>query len=1032
MNLTRTAPTVTVESDLSATTHRNLLLAADELLEARFNKRSWLVFTCAPQLELGDLCIFGTPSNLSVSGAAYSVAAETPPDPTSGDVLSTDTSTQVIWLSGYSDTITLNRRTVEYPPGAGAETWWVGTVKPQRFEPLRIADICVEDYTDPVTGLDTEFTFRSHWDKYGCIRIHNGNRTPLKVRWEDASQAPVQIPPYGIICGRRPNHDEPFQFDSSYLPLTLEDDPLTWVKEAPGQTAASMETLTGLVSAMSGWCRFHPVLDTDSTAIEKQFFKNATPTGTDMLWDWLWHKGKLLSVVLDRRDGTTTIQELEWRGLSSIPDATWNGIVSVDIDTVSFIRFWTEVTPPTGATEEEWEHDLIPITTNLTGGQILQLTPVNAILGPFAGGDSTTPYTDPLPLGRRRSNLTTVYSTKYGGATTSKLTHYLDLASGGSPDLDKTLNDYAPSMGGTGAWVKSFGAIGRWEESTSSATMGISEFPMDMLTRVNTSGAILSWLTARFTSYSTRRRFVAGSVRQYHAAGYDSGGSAIYDHHPQEEHIRGTPDGLGGPVGLVLQPVLRSKIAIEGAPWIRQSTDRGADVFIPGDLLHTVATNIQTPGWWATNRDRILAGTFEVEDQLISWRVPRLTDEWNALAAAINAVQEVHRADIRNLYRDPLPDDVNHPPWSYAGEHPFAVPADWICGRYDNDDDRLTDWGSTWGVDVQVGVPDVATLETIDRMWWSADRNADGEIVAFNQHNEAFFDLVDQLEIVNGYTFHDHKFWDKETSRLLFGGAGATDEYRYVTHTAAEAVFGPLGVFVPPPPAGERYDPVIELDASLNLLSSSFGSGTATSTSFVKYPAMTAYRHPNAAGTWLQVWHGAIAGIHEGFRIIDHVGSQRLRFWTRTGVGDPADEPWAVFERVVSTACVENNEASPRRKTCWNAAHDHASADFYFSIEDNAWRSGVEIHSIVPVLVIASPELWTDFAWDSPLDPTFSPPNSPGDQYTIYENPWTTGGLKHHEFAAGTITPQTLRDNAWNVHGAYHCQVLQRTGVLRA
>lgn len=195
---------------------------------------------------------------------------------------------------------------------------------------------------------------------------------------------------------------------------------------------------------------------------------------------------------------------------------------------------------------------------------------------------------------------------------------------------------------------------------------------------------------------------------------------------------------------------------------------------------------------------------------------------------------------------------------------------------------------------------------------------------------------------------------------------------------------------------------------------------------------MTAYRHPNSDGTWLQVWDGSIAGIREDFRIIDHVGSQRLRFWVRPGVSDPATEPWAVWERNVSTACLENGPASPRRKTCWTSSNFHGDADSYFGIEDNAWRSGVEIHSIVPVLVIASPELWTDFAWDSPLDPTFVPSHHPGEQYTIYENPWTTGGLKHMEFDAGTITPQTLRDEAWNVHGSYHCQVLQRTGVLRA
>jgi len=1036
MSLTRTAPTVGSGGNISAESHRELLLAMDELIGARFNNRSWLIFTCVPQLELGDVFIFGTPDNLSIGGAAYDPADETPPNPTSPDVVSTDTVTQVIWLTGYSDTLTLNRRTVDYDPGTGTETWFVGTVLPQRFEPLRIADICVEDYTDPVAGVNTTFTMRLHWDKYGCVRVHNGNRFTLTLAFEGGGQDDIEIPAYGIVTLRREIADYIFEQDSYYLPLTIGSDdetewsdPITWTKASDGQTAGSMEVLTDLVSGLSDWCRFAPVLDVDTTASEKAYFTGSDPVGTDYALDWLIHKGKLLSVVLDRRDGATTVQELTWNGLASVPDASWSGIVDFDVYLTAWLRFQSAVTPPSGAGPTEWEHDLIPISTNLTGGQILPLVPSSYLYGPLGGGDSAAPYTDPLPLGERASTATTVYSTKYGGTTAIRYSHYLDEPAVTSVDLDIDLETYAPDLGGTGAWVKCFGASGRWEETTTSATIGMSVFSTDLLARADTSGALLKWLTVRLGTYSPRFRFLAGEPRKYMAAGEESGGSAVYDYHPQEKDIYGTPDGQGGPVTVDLKTISTSQIAIEGAAWTRTATDRGADVFVPTDLLHVVAENIATPGWWATNRDRILAGTFEVEEQLMTWRPPRQTAQWNALANAMNAVQEVYRADIRYLHRDPLPDDINHPPWSYSGENPFAVPAGWVCGRYDDDDGRLDAWGVTWGITIQADVPDVATLEAIDRTWWGQDKNTAGEIVGLSQYLDSTYNVTDDLEVVNGYTFHFWKFWSKDASRHLFGGAGATDLYRWLHYDDAAAVFDLLGVAVPPPPAGERYDPVIETDSSVTQLTGTLGTGSVSFTTPINYVAQTAYRSPSSTGTWIQVWDGELSGIrYVGFRIIDSVTSQKMRIQLKPGLSGTED--WAVFEREASSACIGNWETSVRRKTVFNSAQTHSDSGAYFAIEDNVWRSGVEIYSTTPVLVIAAPELWTDFAWDSPIDATWS--ENPSEQYTIYENPWTTGGLRHAEFDAGTITPASLRTEGWNTHGAYHCQIVQRTGVLRA
>lgn len=1038
MSLTRTAPTVTASGEFSAESHRELLLAMDELIGARFNNRTWLVFTCVPQLELGDVFIFGTPDNLSIAGAAYDPADETPPNPTSPDVVSVDPVAQVIWITGYSDTLTLNRRTVDYDAGSGVETWFVGTVLPQRFEPLRIADICVEDYTDPVAGTNSVFTYRVHWDKYGCVRVHNGNRFTLTLTFEGGGQDDIEIPAYGIITLRRAIADYIFEQDSYYLPLTIGSDdeaewsdPITWTKASDGQTAGSMEVLTDLVSGLSGWCRFAPVLDVDSTAEEKPYFTGSDPVGTDYALDWLIHKGKLLSVVLDRRDGATTVQELTWNGLASVPDASWSGIVDFDVYLTAWLRFQSAVTPPAGAGPTEWEHDLIPISTNLTGGQILPLVPSAYLYGPIGGGDSAAPYTDPLPLGERLSTGTTVYSTKSGGTSATRSNHYLSEPAVTSVDLDIDLETYAPALGGTGAWVKCFGASGRWEKFSTSFTFGMSEFSTDLLATANTTGSLMEWLTVRLQTYSPRFRFLAGKARKYMTAGEDVGGAAVYDYHPQEADIYGTQDGQGGPVTVELQPISTSQIAIEGAAWTRTTTDRGSDVFVPNDLLHVVAENINTAGWWATNRDRILTGTFEVEEQLLTWRPPRQTAQWNALANSINAVQEVYRADIRHLHRDPLPTDVNHPPFSYSGENPFAVPAGWVCGRYDDDDNRLDDWGTTWGILILSDVPDVATLASIDRTWWGQDKNSSGEVIGLSQYIDSDYNVTDDLEVVNGYTFHYWKFWSKDVSRLLFGGAGATSTYRWLYYDSANAVFGPLGVFVPPPPAGERYDPVIETDSSVTQLTGTLGSGSGTSFTPINYVAQTAYRSPSSTGTWIQVWDGELSGIrYEGFRMTSEAGNQLLRIELRPGVSPSED--WVVYQRDVSTACEENNEASPRRKTCWaTSGTTHDQASFYFEIEDNAWRSGVEIHSATPVLVIAAPELYTRFTWDSPLDATYVVSESPDMQYTITEYPWTTGGLKHTEYGAGTITPATLIADGWNTHGAYHCQVVQRTGVLR-
>jgi len=1059
MSLTLTAPTLGANSTASASTHRNLLLAADELIAARFNERSFLVFSCNPQPELGDVVILGTPDNLSVSGTEYDPADEDPPDPSSGSVLSTDATTQVIWLTGYTDTVTLNRRTVDYDAGSGVETWWVGTIKPQRFEPLGLVDICIEDYTDPTAGNNTTFTHLIQWDKYGCVRIHNGNRHALTVKFEAGSQDDIVIPPYGIACLRRPDLDSIFAWDTFYLPLTLEGDPLTWVKPYLGNFSSSMELLTGLVEGMDDWCRFAPVIDCDSTSREQASFTGAAPTGSDKLWDWLFHKGKLLSVVLDRRDGSTVIEELQWNGIDSIPDATWSGIVDVDIDLVDTIRFTSAVTPPSGAGPTEWEHDLIPISTNVTGGVILQLQAGAATYLPGTGGNAASPYTGPLPLGTRSTSNSTVYTADSGGASKTLLIYGITEAATPAVFLADDLDDFAPSSGGTSSLVKCFGAIGRWQETSSTATHGMAELPADMLLTVDTIGSLLKWLTWRGVSISNRRRFLARYPREFiDPAGADVSGSAVYDSHPNDQDVLGTTDGDGGELGWEIQPISTSEIAIEGEAWTRTASVRGRELWVPADLLHFVAVNINTAGWWDTNRDRIVAGTFEVDESLIAWRIPRMIDEWNALANAMNAVQEVYRADIRHLHKDPLPGDYNHPPFSYVGEDPSAVPADWICGRFDTDD-ALVDWCALWGLSPELTLPDVPGFEALDEICWvrlsSDGSNPDNsQVNSFYQETRSVIAPSEDLEVVNGYTFSSWKAFTSRISRYFFGGAGSSTGYVYLTATEAASVFDALGVPVMPPPAGERFTPVMELDSGVTVVAGAYSPDpVGTSFTEIAYSAFQPYRLPESSGSWIRVWDGAMTGIQStGFRLLSSsiVGTSKRLLYDGSvdNNGTPFDTSddvlyQVVVERDTSTDCVQNGQMSPRDKTLLTSAAFSGTAEFPIDPDDSgywtglhsdsAWLSGIEIYSTTPCLVIAAPEPYTEFAWDSPFLNDFGDPQINSQFSTTTTSP-ASGGLNHAEFTAGDmpVTVDTLQANSWQVHAAYHCQVVQRTGVLRA
>lgn len=1039
MSLTRTAPTITAGADVSAADHRELLLAFDELLEARFSGKSWLVFDVNPQLPVDNVCVFGTPDNINAgSYSAYDPADEDPPDPAMGNVLSTDTATKVIWLTGYSDTTTLNRRTVNYDAGSGTETWWVGTTRPQRFEPLGVADIIVEDYTDPTAGNNTTFTYLAHWDKYGCIRIHNGNRHALTVNFAGATQDAEVIPPYGILCGRRTNHDQPFVFESSYIHLTQEGDPIRWHKwigeDFEGALfAGSFEFLDIQLRDLYQWCRINHELDNDSTSVEQGSFTGAAPTSSDKIWDWLWHPGKLLSVVLDKRDGTTTVTELEWAGVDSVPDATWSGHVDVTLDdALGKITFESAVTPPSGAADEEWTHDLIPATTNLTGGAILSLHPDPAELspGPVAWGYYTTGEGVTASYSSLTTTATPTYYTTDSGSATTHAVATRELQGTTLPlvEFSSTITDAIPNLStGTTTIQKCCSGIGKRNISSTSATFGMSYFPGVTLDQAYTSGSLLQWVTGlHYTITAARLRFTARQARKGHTA------DPSYNSHPQDRYVLGTPDGLGGPMEVQVEPIFTSPVAIEGVAWDRTATTQGSVMLTPTDLLHAVASRINEAGWWAANRDRVLAGTLDTDDESLCWRPPRLTEQFNAMSRCINLVQEVYPANVYHLHKDPLPSGCNEFPFSYVGEDPFCVPADWCIGRHDGDD-SLKDWCDLWGVTYTEGLADLDALDAHEHRVWGTQNNGDNSAVA----NLAIiavssYDLVNTPDTVNGHTYYKYNFWSAAWSRRIFGGAGDWTDYVWVSHTDAESVFSSLGIPVPPVPAGERFTPTFEEDSGYTFLNGALGS-SPTGSYTPRSRAQQVYRLADPDGTWIHVFYGGLGadGLmtrNDQFRLLANTSTTKPVFsWQNSG-----DTEYTTVQREHSSDCTNNSQLSPRQKTLLTASAIHVSAEGYMDIDSSAWRSGTEVYSDVPLLVVAAPEPWCLFVWNTFDFSVPFIPNPPEQQYSITVTTPSSGGLNHEEMPAGSVTPNALISAGWSSFAVYHCQVVQRYGVLRA
>lgn len=1042
------APTAAQINDLNS--------ALDEILQARFGSRSFLAFAVgtAPGLEAGDRFRFGTATNLQqLIADEYDVADETPAAPTAPEVVSWDVTTKVVWVTGIAEVTTLNRQWVNWTPPAGvAADYWFGWIRPQRFEPLRLADIQVEDYTDPVEATTTDFTFREHWDRHGCVRIHNGNRFDLTVKFESGVQADLVIPPYGIRIGRRTTPDGVFDFSKYYIAPTVAGDEMRWNKPHDGQFAASLELAADLCEeiAAGSWVRSVSVPLDDQTALDASKFAGSTVASTDYLADWLAHKGKFLSVVLDKRDGAVVVDELTYNGVASLPDAAWSGKVTCELDvTDTYMEFTTDATPPAGAADAEWEHDLIPISTNVIGllprsikttysqdpsilsnGSGAASQPlVRWLLGPEDIATTTTDIYEPRTSFSTSGGVGfTVSDAAVENVSTSVLTGFGNLMSNPS---SLPIAGSAPAgfdLGGEEGHYRCLGALCSYQTLTLDGTewtTGPTQLDYNLLrwAKTDAPGTLHYTRLAGIGPSATLRHFAARIPRRYHSSGSVVGGFAVHGNHPSDSAVAGTTDGLGGQLGWTPARVRTSQIAIEGVAWDQEETVGGRDVMLPADALHWVAENIRTPGWWDTNRAAIMAGTVPEEAKLLTWRIGRQAAEFNAYATIVNSTREVINVDIRDLHADPLP--------SVAQVLPFggwAAPVLWGAGRYDTDS-QLANWLTAWGLTDAGAVPDIAGLRGTTRQVWvrlsdqihvgDPDPSGHDETVTYSIVAQDYSTWVttETTSTVGGETFSNWEVWSEAGMVHMFGAAYSDADYLWVTRGEMASTFAGLGLSLPPDLCGEKFTPQHATASAVSLVAGTVLGSASTQPEArcedVDYDGWlgdeTAYpiRNPFAASpTWVRVLPDLVP-----FRISEPVGVDAPTFGSEESDGTEFGTQDVIHQATFTTA---------EKKCLWQGSR-RTLPRLDSDTGAEAWVDVQHIYCARETLLVASPEPlfhreFVDATFDWSLETT-APASYEVVVLTIPANT--------------TVDVAYIQANGLPTASAYHCQFLRRTGVTR-
>lgn len=1044
MALIRTAPVVSPGAEINAEDHAALILAIDEILAERFNKRTFLAFTAQPQMDTGVSLAFKFGSafqNLqTIATAEYDPADEMQLPPTAGQVVSWDEQTKVVIVTGYAIPPTLNRITVQWKPPTAPPTdpdtaWWLGP--DQHFRRTYCADIILEG------GATTAFQYRAHWDKFGIIRIHNGNRADAIVSFEGDSQPSITIPPYGITCGRRLAPDEPFVFETYYLPLTKPGD---WAKyQTMGAGTAAPESVVGSISELNqiveafqfiGKSRYNTGYD--STAREQGSFLGRPMLKDDRVQDWVAHKGEFLSVLLDRRDGAVTVARLQYNGVDHIRTNPWTGQIQVTwppgTPSSNFI-LTSVVTPPAGAADADWEHDLIPVSTNLFGTTIVPLK--DAPLDLF-----------PLPIfGYQLFNQSRTFSTFDVYAITyvappdtvsppalsfTNVDVFVNVAP--TPvDLHSGWDYQLDELGPSPSLVTGITEITNKYHKTGAALAHFGRYKLDTVQFVNLSVSLdlaaeigtntLWWhMSIANTHVQQRHRFVAWAPRKYQAAGRPlTAPDVAYDQHPQDRELQGSLDGLNLGPSIEAMELSVSIIRIDSENAVETATN-GNDVYAPNDVLRRAIELVETPGWWLANRDRCVAGTLDQDDKLITWRLPRLIEQFNDLSMAVNAVEAVSPVTILDLFYG-APSDAFDKPFTYFGESPFAVPVGWAMGMYENGAGTpLSDFATLWGITAVAGVPSIAAFRTMPFSAWIQQEGSSAEgnrVSGFVMQDRTAPGGETPFETVNGEPYYTSKAWRKENQRYLFGGAGTDSGYVWLRESDLHTIFDPLGVAVPKTPMGFRYQPMLEDDTGGRLVQGTFRvSGIVHS--FEILAAHTAWKEPLGTGEW---WHAIAPGEH--IRIIDQAyrTPSENRYHQISNPTIPPDGVshvliWSMDPpEVVGRDGNTNAQTSPRGETPRNTGGTQA------------WHSVQSISASDPVNVLIWPEEWWDPIWEVSIP---SAPDGFKERNLYTQTPPTHyTRLVRIELSEMPITAESLREKTGVDWPCFHLQIWPISGSRR-
>jgi len=523
-----------------------------------------------------------------------------------------------------------------------------------------------------------------------------------------------------------------------------------------------------------------------------------------------------------------------------------------------------------------------------------------------------------------------------------------------------------------------------------------------------------------------------------------AGGVAVHDNHPWDTATLGTPDGLGLALGWTPGTIETSGVQIEGSDVTPSDTALGRPVYLPTDPLDYILENIATPGWWKANRDAAL-GMPEAA-KLRSMRLARTAEHYNDLAQVVSLVQWVARVDIRDLHKDPLPPNPEYP-FNFAGEAPFAVPLGWAYGRYDGDG-ALAAWCTTWGVTPQSTLPALASLRAVTRnRWgqvWETRPGGGSNPMPWGKATWkvlltpfSVFSPGEAITTVNGYPFSSWKAFRASESRLLFGGAGADTNYRWVAATMLHNTFDLLGVDSPPVPVGEPFEPKITDPADGPPIIEGEIFGAAENGRDDRGDAQQAYRDTNT-GDDSNAWVRTLPQFG-AFRLLTPTGTASMRFgslneMTDHTTTDPEDSSSQLLTNQVMVWEINEGAGVPLLGKYSARGNPPLDADGGVPI----WPEVAGFKAPFKVLVVGTGMPAHYAVWDdrdrpgqrSADDPTrwqepyhFTAPGivDAGQLFTT-ANP-SAMQMRTAVAAAGTvITPAWLQAQGWPVSTAYHVQ----------